>query len=61
MEKDSRNQVEASQDRNIMHRESGNLMESLEVFLQGIVGCVAGGLVLVVGGEGQVRARGSCS
>ena len=44
-----------------MHRESCNLMESLEVFLQGIVGCVAGGLVLVVGGEGQVKARGSCS
>ena len=34
---------------------------SPEVFLQSIVGCVTGGLVLVVGGEGQVKARGSCS
>ena len=60
MEKDSRNQVEASQDRNIMHRESGNLMEMvrLEVCLQSIVGCMAGKLVLVVGGEGQVLTSG---
>ena len=56
MEKDSRNQVKASQDRNIMHRESGNLMEMvrLEVCLQSIVGCMAGKLVLVVG---QARVR----
>ena len=55
--------MEASQDRNIMYSESGNLMEmlSLEDCLHSIVGCMAGKLVLVVGGEGQVKARGSCS
>ena len=46
-----------------MYSESGNLMEmlSLEVCMHSIVGCMASKLVLVVGGKGQVKARGYCS
>ena len=58
-----RRRTSAPQDRNIKYRESGNLMEmvSQEVCLHSADGCMAGKLVLVVGGEGQVKARGSCS
>ena len=57
MEENSSIWVEVSQDLGSLRME----IVSPEVFLQSIVGCVTGGLVLVVGGEGQVKARGSCS